>query len=214
MRGQVTAYIDVRSDLSADERCEVRPECGRAMRGRTNPRDVGEEEKDGEQHCERPRRRFDALEAGCLTGLFTARLPPSDLNYPFIRPSTPAPSSAHIPSPSCLIKSPTSFPVFSKPANPRWFDSEAPLQMYETFAKSPVLAQFTFSSTVLGIINRVMPQLAPESALYNLQRADSSVSSEPKRLGRGGAWRHVLALHLRKGNGWPAYCDERGKISA
>jgi hypothetical protein len=86
--------------------------------------------------------------------------------------------------------------------------------MYESFSKSPVLAQFTFSSTVLGIINRVMPQLAPDSALYDLQRADTSVSAEPKRMGRGGAWRHVLALHLRKGNAWAEYCDERGKISA
>ena len=93
-----------------------------------------------------------------------------------------------------------------------FFDSKAPLQLYESFSKSPVLAQFTFSPTVLEIINRVMPELSPESSLYDLQWAATAVSSEPRRT--PSMWKHILALHLRRGHGWEELCDEKGRQSA
>jgi hypothetical protein len=89
-----------------------------------------------------------------------------------------------------------------------FFDSQAPLQLYDSFAHSPVLKQFTFSSTVLGILNRFMPELAPESSPYDLDRAERAVSAEPIRM--GGPWRHVLALHLRRGADWEAVCERKG----
>jgi len=84
--------------------------------------------------------------------------------------------------------------------------------MYETFAKSPVLAQFTFSPTVFAILNRILPELSPNSNLYDLDRAGRAVSAEPKKT--GGMWRHVLALHLRKGGEWEDFCVERAKSAA
>ena len=84
--------------------------------------------------------------------------------------------------------------------------------MYETFAKSPVLAQFTFSPTVFAVLNRIVPEISPDAALYDLERAAIAVSAEPKKM--GGMWRHVLAMHLRKGAGWEEFCDERARSAA
>jgi hypothetical protein len=95
---------------------------------------------------------------------------------------------------------------------PSFFDSSAPLQMHETFAKSPVLAQFTFSPTVFSILNRILPELAPDSRLYDLDKAAIATSSQPKVM--GSMWRHVLAMHLRTGDTWAEFCDERARSTA
>ncbi len=94
---------------------------------------------------------------------------------------------------------------------PRFFDSRAPVELYDSFAHSPVLKHFTFSPTVLGILNRIVPEIAPDSGIYDLAataRATSDVSY------RTSMWRHVLALHLPRGADWEAVCEEKGMRSA
>jgi hypothetical protein len=92
-----------------------------------------------------------------------------------------------------------------------FFDSPGPLDLFESFSQSPVMKHFQFSPTVLSILNRVMPQLAPESSLYDLSAKGRAHDVEPSRT---GMWRHVLAMHLRRGSGWEQVCDEKGQRSA
>ncbi|ORY29109.1 hypothetical protein BCR39DRAFT_565191 [Naematelia encephala] len=96
--------------------------------------------------------------------------------------------------------------VFDDP----FFDSQAPLELYESFIRSPVMKHFSFSPTVLAIINRAMPKLSRNSELYDLDRV-AHAEAEPYRT---SMWRHILALHLRRGPEWEAVCEEKGMRSA
>ena len=84
--------------------------------------------------------------------------------------------------------------------------------MYESFAHSPVLQHFTFSPTVLAILNANLDQLAPESDPYDLARFGRAASSETVQFGQ--QWKHILALHLRRGSDWEEVCDEKGRRAA
>lgn len=69
---------------------------------------------------------------------------------------------------------------------------------------------FTFSPSVLGIINKFMPELAPEYDLYDT--ADSLAAHEIPH--RHTYLKHILAIHLRRGHGWSEACDEKAIRSA
>ena len=89
-----------------------------------------------------------------------------------------------------------------------FFDSHAPLELYESFAQSPVLAHFTFSSMVLGLINRIIPEISTDHVIYDLAaatRANEGTRQQTSML------RHVLALHIRRGEDWEGVCEEKGK---
>ncbi|KAL7421402.1 hypothetical protein Q5752_004287 [Cryptotrichosporon argae] len=92
-----------------------------------------------------------------------------------------------------------------------FFDSRAPLDTIDTVIHSPVLAHFTFSPLVLSILNRMLPHLAPDASPYDLARVAHTTSAVPLRT---PVWKHVLALHLRRGDGWQATCDEKGARAA
>lgn len=92
-----------------------------------------------------------------------------------------------------------------------FFDSRAPIELYDSFAHSPVLKHFTFSPTVLSILNRVVPEIIPDGELYDLNAAARATSENPYRTSQ---WRHVLALHLRRGSDWEGVCEEKGMRSA
>ena len=92
-----------------------------------------------------------------------------------------------------------------------FFDSQAPLDLYDSFAKSPVLKHFTFSPTVLSLLNTVMPEIAPQSSLYDIRRVSEGTGDEVYKT---GLWKHILALHLRRGDDWEDICDEKGHRSA
>lgn len=90
-----------------------------------------------------------------------------------------------------------------------FFDSGASLELYDSFARSPVLKHFTFSPTVLSILNRFMPEIAPENSVYSLDPRATSDTPRPTSM-----WRNVLALHLRRGSDWEGVCEEKGMRSA
>ncbi|RXK35614.1 hypothetical protein M231_07144 [Tremella mesenterica] len=92
-----------------------------------------------------------------------------------------------------------------------FFDSSAPLELYDSFVRSPVMKHFTFSPTVLGILNRAMPELATDHTPYDLDLIAHPTSDVMERT---SSWKHVLALHLRKGKEWEHTCVQKGETSA
>jgi hypothetical protein len=76
---------------------------------------------------------------------------------------------------------------------------------------APASSTRTAPSTVLSILNRAIPSLAPESSLYDLSRDSRMWSSSP---GRMSGWKHILAMHLRRGADWEDVCDEKGHRAA
>ncbi|KAL1404978.1 hypothetical protein Q8F55_008591 [Vanrija albida] len=92
-----------------------------------------------------------------------------------------------------------------------FFDSKAAVDIADTLAKSPVMQHFSFSPRVLGILNRMMPAIAPHSASYDVDRI---VNSRIKYIMPKNPWSHILALHLRRGDGWEEACEEKGERSA
>lgn len=92
-----------------------------------------------------------------------------------------------------------------------FFDSRAPLELYDSFARSPVLKHLTFSPTILSLLNRVVPEIAPDTSLYDLEAVSRATSENPYET---TPWRHVLALHLRRGKDWQDVCEEKGMRSA
>jgi hypothetical protein len=91
-----------------------------------------------------------------------------------------------------------------------FFDSSAPLELYDSFIQSPVMKHFTFSPSVLGIINRAMPLLAPEYVEYDLSDA---LEAHPVPHTYPNM-KHILAIHLRRGAGWIEACDDKAIRSA
>jgi hypothetical protein len=94
----------------------------------------------------------------------------------------------------------------------RFFDSQAPLELYDSFAKSPVLKHFTFSPTVLSLLNTILPELSPESNLYDVEKIGGPAVND--EMYRTRMMRHVLAIHLRRGKDWETICEEKGHRSA
>jgi len=72
------------------------------------------------------------------------------------------------------------------------------------------MKHFTFSPSVLGIINRIMPELAPGYDMYDT--ADALAAHETPR--QHGYFKHLLAIHLRRGHGWVEACDDKAIRSA
>jgi hypothetical protein len=68
------------------------------------------------------------------------------------------------------------------------------------------MKHFHFAPSVLALVNRLLPQIAPESSLYNVEDYVQA-SAVPHR---NSHWKHILALHLRGGDGWDAACKEKG----
>nr|XP_019047872.1 hypothetical protein I302_04492 [Kwoniella bestiolae CBS 10118]OCF26802.1 hypothetical protein I302_04492 [Kwoniella bestiolae CBS 10118] len=101
--------------------------------------------------------------------------------------------------------------IIGEPFDDDFFDSTASLDLYDTFVKSPVMKHFTFSSTVLAIINRALPSLAPESLPYDLTAVSHSTSTEPHKT---TGWKHILAMHLRRSKNWEEVCEEKGQRAA
>lgn len=92
----------------------------------------------------------------------------------------------------------------------RFFDSSAPLELYDSFIQSPVMKYFTFSPSVLGIVNRVMPVIAPGYDLYDTTDALAAHETPHQQ----GIFKHLLAIHLRRGHGWVEACDDKARSSA
>jgi hypothetical protein len=88
---------------------------------------------------------------------------------------------------------------------PRFFDSNAPLEIIDTLAKSPVLNHFTFAPSVLALVNRMLPAISPKSPPY----AVSEYFKSPAKPRRDLHWKHILALHLRRGDGWAEACTQK-----
>ncbi|WWC73331.1 uncharacterized protein I206_107298 [Kwoniella pini CBS 10737] len=101
--------------------------------------------------------------------------------------------------------------ISGEPFDDEFFDSPASLDLYDTFVKSPVMKHFSFSPTVLDIINRNLHSLAPEAYPYDLDAAARTTSTEVHKT---SSWKHILALHLRRGHGWEEVCEEKGKRAA
>ncbi|WRT68820.1 uncharacterized protein IL334_005800 [Kwoniella shivajii] len=101
--------------------------------------------------------------------------------------------------------------ITGEPFDDEFFDSPASLDLYDTFVKSPVMKHFSFSPTVLAIINRALPSLSPESLPYDLQAVSQATSQD---IPKSTMWRHILAMHLRRGKNWEAVCEEKGQRSA
>lgn len=93
------------------------------------------------------------------------------------------------------------------PASTRFFESRSPIDIYESFATSPVLKHFSFSQRVLDTINRSIHLLSPGAVPYPPQV--EHVKNPRKIL----PWKNLLALHLRK-SGDPHYCASLGERSA
>lgn len=83
--------------------------------------------------------------------------------------------------------------------------------MIDTFIKSPVVEHFTFSPTVLGILNEMMPAIAPNSAKYDLAQIAKRRSKKPPKT---GPMKHILAIHLRNGEGWQEACADKARRAA
>lgn len=92
-----------------------------------------------------------------------------------------------------------------------FFDSSAPLELYDSFIRSPVMKHFTFSPTVLNVVNRIMPEIAPDNSLYDLEAARMAQTDDVYRT---SMWKHVLAIHLRRGGDWEQACDDKAIASA
>lgn len=72
------------------------------------------------------------------------------------------------------------------------------------------MKHFTFSPSVLGIINRALPALAPGYDLY-----DTSDALEAHEYPHNYPnFKHLLAIHLRRGDGWSAACDDKARRAA
>ncbi|WVN91186.1 uncharacterized protein L203_106443 [Cryptococcus depauperatus CBS 7841] len=92
-----------------------------------------------------------------------------------------------------------------------FFNSRAPLELYDSFIKSPVMEHFAFSPRVLTILNNHMDMLAPGSLLYDIEGVREAKSNSESMV---GVWKHVLALHIRRGKDWERVCSEKGETSA
>ncbi|WWC64268.1 uncharacterized protein I303_106878 [Kwoniella dejecticola CBS 10117] len=101
--------------------------------------------------------------------------------------------------------------ISGEPFDDDFFDSPASLDLYDTFVKSPVMKHFSFSPTVLDIINRNLHSLAPEAYPYDLDAASRTTSTDVHKT---SSWKHILAMHLRRGHGWEAVCEEKGRRAA
>ncbi|WVQ94802.1 hypothetical protein IAU59_001885 [Kwoniella sp. CBS 9459] len=100
--------------------------------------------------------------------------------------------------------------IIGEPFDDEFFDSKASLDLYESFVKSPVMKHFSFAPTVLSIINKALPDLSPDSQPYDLESV-AHANGDPVRT---GMWKHVLALHLRRGKNWEMVCEEKGARAA
>ncbi|WWC91469.1 uncharacterized protein L201_006415 [Kwoniella dendrophila CBS 6074] len=101
--------------------------------------------------------------------------------------------------------------IIGEPFDDEFFDSKASLDLYETFVKSPVMKHFTFSPTVLSIINRALPILSPESQPYDIEAISQATSQDVHKT---TVWKHILAMHLRRGKDWEQVCEEKGRRAA
>ncbi|WVR09242.1 hypothetical protein IAU60_006306 [Kwoniella sp. DSM 27419] len=101
--------------------------------------------------------------------------------------------------------------IIGEPFDNDFFDSKASLDIYESFVKSPVMKHFSFAPTVLDIINRNLPMLAPEATPYDLDSLAHASSDTPITT---SMWRHILALHIRRGRNWEAVCEDKGRNAA
>lgn len=62
----------------------------------------------------------------------------------------------------------------------------------------------------MTILNRVLPELAPEAWAYDIDR----IRTAPADPYKTSTWKHVLALHLRRGDEWEKVCTEKGMRAA
>jgi hypothetical protein len=69
------------------------------------------------------------------------------------------------------------------------------------------MKHFTFSPSVLSIINRAMPLLAPAYENYDL----SAALDAPPTPHVYGNLKHILAIHLRRGTGWVEACEDKAR---
>ncbi|ODN80051.1 hypothetical protein L198_07861 [Cryptococcus wingfieldii CBS 7118] len=101
--------------------------------------------------------------------------------------------------------------IQGEPFDNNFFNSHAPLDLYESFIKSPAMEHFSFSPRVLSILNDRLQILSPTTPLYDLEAAaegkGKSAISTP-------IWKHVLAMHIRRGEDWERVCEEKGETSA
>lgn len=95
-----------------------------------------------------------------------------------------------------------------------YFESSAPLDIVDNLIKSPVLQHFTVSPSVLEIVNTLIPTIAPTSPLYDLDTSDAYYRAHKDGAPHTSQWKHVLALHIRRGPEWVASCAAKGGRAA
>lgn len=76
---------------------------------------------------------------------------------------------------------------------------------------SPALQHFTFGTTVLEVVNRAIPMLAPSSEHYDLGRVGVA---KGKAAPQTSQWKHILALQIPHTESWKAACRRFGERSA
>ncbi|KAK8843501.1 hypothetical protein IAR55_007161 [Kwoniella newhampshirensis] len=101
--------------------------------------------------------------------------------------------------------------IKGEPFDDEFFDSKAPLDLYESFVRSPAMKHFSFAPTVLSILNDHMDDIAPEQPLYDLDAISHTTSNAGVK---STMWKHILALHIRRGPNWEAVCEEKGQRAA
>lgn len=73
------------------------------------------------------------------------------------------------------------------------------------------MKHFSFSSRVLSILNDHMTTLAPQHEPYDLATAANAKSEGEIK---STMWKHVLALHIRRGEDWERVCEGKGETAA
>ncbi|KGB79128.1 hypothetical protein CNBG_4966 [Cryptococcus deuterogattii R265] len=101
--------------------------------------------------------------------------------------------------------------IIGEPFNNDFFNSKGPLDLYDSFVTSPAMKHFSFSSRVLSILNDHMTTLAPQHEPYDLATA-ANVKSEGAI--QSTMWKHILALHIRRGEDWERVCEGKGETAA
>lgn len=91
----------------------------------------------------------------------------------------------------------------------RFLDSDTPKQIADSLVKSPVLQHFHFSPSILAIVNRMLPEIAAEAHQYDLSQYTQASTS----LHRTAPLKHILALHIRRGDDWEETCTAKGSTS-
>lgn len=86
--------------------------------------------------------------------------------------------------------------------------TEHPLALAPALMDDPVLRYFTFSRSVLGHLNIILPVLSRGYAPYDLD-----LRARRKGLQKTDTFKHILVLQLAHGEPWLEHCMRAGRAS-